>query len=122
MKTVLIVEDEDTSRRLLALALQGAGRVLLFARDGDEAIRMAMEHRPDLIVMDLMLPRTDGFTATRLIKQNRDLQHIPVVALTARTASFDQVHAQEAGCVDYITKPFRVPFLRERLAKYLEEA
>jgi CheY-like chemotaxis protein len=121
VKKVLIVEDEETSRRITALALHGAGRELLFAKDGDEALRMALEHRPDLIIMDLMLPRINGFEVARLIKRNNDLAHIPVVALTARTATYDQVQAKEAGCDDFITKPYRISFLRERLAKYLRE-
>jgi CheY-like chemotaxis protein len=117
---ILIVEDEETSRKVIALALKGDDRELLFARDGDEAVRQAVEHRPDLIVMDMMLPRLDGGQATRIIKANKELKDIPVVALTARTGDYDEDSAREAGCVDYVTKPFRIEHLRERLKAYLK--
>lgn len=120
MKKILIVEDEETSRKIIGLALKGENRELLFASDGDEAVRMAMEHLPDLIIMDMMLPRIDGFQATKLIKKNTELQKTPIVALTARTEDYDEERSREAGCDDYITKPFRIGYLREKLAKYLE--
>jgi CheY-like chemotaxis protein len=118
-KTVLVVEDEETSRRILSLALQHTGRELIFARDGEEAVRMAGEALPDLIVMDMMLPKLDGFEATRRIRADPRLAAIPVIALTARTGDFDEHKAREAGCADYITKPYRIEQLRARLAPYL---
>jgi CheY-like chemotaxis protein len=118
-KTVLVVEDEETSRRILSLALQHQGRELIFARDGEEAVRMAGEALPDLIVMDMMLPKLDGFEATRRIRADPRLAAIPVIALTARTGDFDEHKAREAGCADYITKPYRIEQLRARLAPYL---
>jgi len=119
VKRVLIVEDEETSRKVIALALQRPGRELLFARDGEEAVRIAAEQLPALIVMDMMLPRVDGFEATRRIRANPALDGTPVIALTARTADFDEARARAAGCADYITKPFRIDHLRARLAPFL---
>jgi DNA-binding response OmpR family regulator len=118
-KKVLIVEDEATSRKIITLAIQKLGYKLLYANDGDEAVRMALEHRPDLIIMDMMLPKVDGFKATQIIKQTHDLKGITILALTARTGSYDEARSREAGCDDYITKPFRVNHLREKLIKYL---
>lgn len=119
-RTVLVVEDEETSRRVITLALAHSGRELLFARDGEEAVRMAETAVPDLIVMDMMLPKLDGFQATQRIRANPALAGIPIVALTARTAEFDERKAREAGCMDYITKPYRIEHLRARLAPYLK--
>lgn len=119
-KKVLIVEDEETSRKVITLALKHRNRELLYARDGEEAIAVARAQRPDLIVMDMMLPRLDGFQATLRIKADPELAHIPVAALTARTGDFDERKAREAGCAEYITKPYRIEHLRARLAAYLE--
>ncbi len=119
-KKILIVEDEETCRKIITLTLQGEDRKLFFANDGDEAVRMALEHKPDLILMDMMLPRLDGFQATQLIKRNNDLKDIPIIALTARTGAYDESRALEAGCDGYLTKPFRLDYLRKKLQKYLE--
>ena len=118
-KKILIVEDEETSRKVITLALRRPGRELLFAHDGEEAVRIAAAERPVLIVMDMMLPKLDGFQATLRIKGDPALAAIPIVALTARTGDFDEKKAREAGCVDYITKPYRIDHLRTRLAPYL---
>lgn len=118
---VLVVEDEETSRRIIALALGRPDRELLFARNGEEAVQLAESAVPDLIVMDMMLPGLDGFETTRRILAQPALARIPIVALTARTADFDEHRAREAGCVDYITKPYRIEHLRARLAPYLRE-
>lgn len=117
---VLIVEDEETSRRIIALALQRPDRELLFARDGEEAVSLAQSERPALIVMDMMLPKLDGFAATQRILQNPELSRTPIIALTARTGDYDERKARQAGCVDYITKPYRIEHLRARLADYLK--
>jgi len=116
---ILIVEDEETSLKVLTLALKRPGRELLFARDGEEAVRLAAAERPALIVMDMMLPKLDGFEATQRIKADPALAGIPIVALTARTGDYDERKAREAGCADYITKPYRIDHLRARLAPYL---
>jgi two-component system, cell cycle response regulator DivK len=116
---VLIVEDEETSLHIITLALQRHNRELIFARDGEAAVRLATSERPAVIVMDMMLPKLDGFEATRRIKSDPALAAIPVIALTARTGDFDERKAREAGCADYITKPYRIEHLRARLAPYL---
>lgn len=117
---ILIVEDEETSCRIITLALQRKDRELLFARDGEEAVRLAEAERPALIVMDMMLPKLDGFAATQRILQNPELARIPIVALTARTGDFDEKKARQLGCVDYITKPYRIEHLRARIAEHLK--
>lgn len=119
-RKVLIVDDEETSRKILELAVGGGNRELLLAKDGEEALRLAREHHPDLILMDIMLPKMDGYQVVRRIKQDPALAAIPVVALTARTFDYDEDMARQAGCVDFLTKPYRLGELRVRLAKYLE--
>ena len=118
-KKILIVEDEDTSRKILTLALEGKDVELIFAGDGEDAVETATKHSPDLIVMDVMLPRLDGFAAARKIRDTAGLRHVPIIALTARTTRYDEKQARDAGCSEFVTKPFRVGELRERIAKYL---
>ena len=118
-KKILIVEDEETSRRILTLALEGKDVELIFAESGEDAVEMAARHGPDLIVMDVMLPRLDGFEAAKAIRSTAGLRQVPIIALTARTTRYDEKQAREAGCADYVTKPFRVGDLRERIARYL---
>jgi two-component system cell cycle response regulator DivK len=90
---------------------------LLEAATGEEGIAMAEKERPDLILMDIQLPGLDGYEATRRIKANPDLRHIPIIVVTSYALSGDDVKAFEAGCDAYVTKPF-VP--RDLLAKVRE--
>lgn len=120
-KKILIVEDESTSREIIALSIGERTHELIFATDGDEAVRMAFEHMPDLIIMDIMIPRINGYEATKIIKANKILKDIPIIAITARTSKYDEKMAREAGCDDYLTKPFRVANLRDKLNKYLTD-
>ena len=121
-KKILIVEDEDVSRRILTLALEGKEHELIFAGDGEDAVETARRQRPDLVVMDIMLPRVNGFEATRAIRSSPGLETVPVIALTARTTLYDEKQAREAGCSDYITKPFRIGDLRPRITRLLSAA
>ena len=119
VKKILVVEDETTSRKILGLALEAADRELIYAEDGESAIELAKHHRPDLIIMDIMLPRLNGFEAARKIKADDDLKDTPILALTARTTLYDEEQAREAGCSDFMTKPFRIGGLRERIERLL---
>ena len=118
-KKILIVDDEETNRKIITLALEGEGREVIFAGDGEEAFTMAKANRPDLIIMDVMLPKINGFEATRRIRGDEELKDVPVIALTARTMDFDKKQAEEAGCDDFITKPFRIGELRRRIESFL---
>jgi DNA-binding response OmpR family regulator len=121
-KKILIVEDEDVSRKILTLALEGKRYELIFAGDGENAVEIARQQHPDLIVMDIMLPRVNGFEATRAIRSSPGLEDVPVIALTARTTVYDEKAAREAGCSDFITKPFRIGELRTRIMRLLSAA
>ena len=104
MPRILYVEDSAQNRDIVRRYLANDYEVIE-AEDGEHGVERAARDTPDLILMDLSLPRLDGWEATRRIKANASIKHIPVVALTAHAAREDQVRATEAGCCDYITKP-----------------
>ena len=118
MKTVLIVEDIELNRDLLEQLLESEHR-LVFAEDGLGALERAAESRPDLILMDLSLPRMDGWEATRRLKADPGLAHIPVIALSAHAMSGDEDRARASGCDDYLTKPLDETLLLAAIARHL---
>lgn len=105
MKKILLVEDSEMSRDMLSRRLSRRGFQLILAEDGDDALRQAHAHSPDLILMDLSLPVLDGWAATRLLKKSPETRHIPVIALTAHAMTEDEQSARAAGCDDFDTKP-----------------
>jgi two-component system, cell cycle response regulator DivK len=118
MTTILIVEDTELNRDLLAQLLEDDHR-LLFADDGLSAIECASTSRPDLILMDLSLPRLDGWEATRRIKDDPALTHIPVIVLTAHAMRGDEEQARASGCDDFMTKPIDESVLYRKIASHL---
>ena len=118
MKTVLIVEDVALNRDLLVQLLEDRYR-LLFAEDGQAALRKAAEAKPDLILMDLSLPRMDGWEATRRLKADAALAGIPVIALSAHAMRADEERARAAGCDDYLAKPLDETLLFQKLEAHL---
>lgn len=119
MKTILIVEDIELNRELLAQLLEDDHR-LVFAEDGVVALERAAETRPDLILMDLSLPRMDGWEATRRLKADQTLAHIPVIVLTAHAMQGDEERARACGCDDFLTKPIDETLLFQKIARHLE--
>ena len=115
MKKILIVEDDDDIRELIAFNLEMSGYGILKCDNGEEAINLAVEHQPDLILLDVMLPGISGFDVCKKIKKNSRLQNIPVIMLTARTDDEDIITGLETGADDYITKPFRPKILLARI-------
>jgi len=120
MKRVLIVEDVELNRDLLVQLLE-EDYELLTATNGAAGIELATRERPDLILMDLSLPVVDGWEATRRIKANPALRHIPIIALTAHAMMGDEDKARAAGCDDYLSKPIDEDLLFEKLAHFLGE-
>lgn len=104
--TILVVEDEEDILDLVAYNLQQAGFRVLRAVDGVEGLRVAQRERPDLLVLDLMLPKMDGKDVCRRIRQGEETHAIPVLMLTARTEEVDRIVGFEIGADDYMTKPF----------------
>ena len=120
MKTVLIVEDVELNRDLLIQLLEDRYR-LIVAMDGDSALCRARAEQPDLILMDLSLPRMDGWEATRKLKADSALRHIPVIALSAHAMRAHEERAHESGCDDVLTKPIDEMLLYGTLARYLDD-
>ncbi|MEJ2366056.1 MAG: response regulator [Deltaproteobacteria bacterium] len=118
--TVLVVEDDAELREILQAEFELEGLTALTATNGSEAVTAAREFKPDLILMDLMMPVMDGIEATKIVKDNEETKHIPIVMLTAAGNREDIVAALEAGAVDYITKPFFMPELKARLRSVLQ--
>lgn len=104
-KKILIVEDNQVNRKLLLTVLRPHGYELLTAVDGEEAVCMATRELPDLILMDLQLPKVNGFMATQQLRELPATAQIPVVALTAHAMPEEQEHASQVGFNGYITKP-----------------
>ena len=105
-RSILVVEDQEDNRTILRDLLTNAGFEVLEAVTGEEGVRMAEAHRPDLILMDIQLPVLDGYDATRRIKAREELRAVPVIAVTSYALSGDEEKARAAGCDGYVTKPF----------------
>ncbi len=104
-KTVLVVEDEEDSRNIYATLLRYHGYQVLEAMDGEHGVRLAREQHPDLILMDLRLPRLNGWSAAEWIKREPETTHIPIIALTVHASAADQERAHAAGFDSYLVKP-----------------
>ena len=102
---ILLVEDNPMNRDMLSRRLESRGYHVATAEDGEEALSRVREENPDLVLMDLSLPKLDGWEATRRLKADSATSHIPVIALTAHALSGDYDKAIAAGCDDYDTKP-----------------
>ena len=118
--TVLVVEDDDELREILQAEFELEGLTALTATNGSEAVTAARELKPDLILMDLMMPVMDGIEATKIVKGDKETKHIPIIMLTAAGNKEDIVAGLEAGAIDYITKPFFMPELKSRLRSVLQ--
>ncbi|MBK8261872.1 MAG: response regulator [Nannocystis sp.] len=118
---VIVVDDNLLSADMLSRRLRRKGYEVLTASDGDEAIEVAEREIPDLILMDMSLPRKDGWTATRILKQGARTKGIPVIALTAHAMSGDREKALEAGCDDYDTKPVDLRRLLTKMSRFVPE-
>jgi two-component system cell cycle response regulator DivK len=120
MPKILIVEDNEDNRDSLSRRLQRRGFEVLLAPDGRAGLDTAKSEKPDLILMDMNMPELDGWEATRQIKADPALAHIPVIALTAHAMTGDRERALEAGCADYHTKPIELPTLLSQIEKVLQ--
>src|SRR5215213_1169904 len=104
-RTIMVVEDYDDTRALLKFGLEGMGYSVLEASNGQEAVDIAERERPDLILMDLDLPILDGIAATQRIRQQAEMENVPIVAVTAYPMSYTHVKAFAKGCDEYMAKP-----------------
>ena len=118
-KTVLVVDDEEMMRELLQAALRSAPYRVLSACDGDEALAVARTHRPDVVLLDVMMPKRDGLEVCRLLKSDPETDAIAVIMLSAQAQPEDRAAAAAAGADGYVTKPFRAFDLLLRLKERL---
>ena len=118
-KTVLIVEDNDLNMKLFHDLLEAHGYGTLQTKDGMEAMRLAREHRPDLILMDIQLPEVSGLEVTKWLKDDPTLKSIPVVAVTAFAMKGDEERIREGGCEAYLSKPISVGKFIETIRHFL---
>ena len=116
---ILVVEDNPDNMILISDILVSLKYQILQAVDGEQGIKVAATELPDLILMDLSLPRLDGWTATQQLKANPELQHIPIIALTAHALIGDRERALAAGCDDYLSKPINFRALANKLEAHL---
>src|SRR5688500_908080 len=122
MSKILLVEDNEMNRDMLSRRLARRGYEVVIAVDGESGLELAQSAMPDLVLMDMSLPILDGWEATRRLKADPGIQHIPVIALTAHAMSSDRDKALEAGCDDYDTKPIELPRLLEKIEALLATA
>ncbi|HEY9898543.1 MAG TPA: response regulator [Pantanalinema sp.] len=121
MKRILVVDDDPNSRKIVELMLMSHGYSLLFAENGLHAVEVALHERPDLILMDMLMPIMNGHEATRRIKEHPNGSEIPVVALTALAFESDRREALQAGCNGYLSKPFNRRELVETVKTFLPD-
>ena len=122
IKRILVVDDDPLQLKLVDAVASKAGYEVLTAPDGKSGLDRARELHPDLIIMDIMMPEMDGYTALEAIRQAEGLKHIPVIMVTAVGFDMNRKMALEMGADDYITKPFGVKDLLERIEKLLNAA
>ena len=118
-KKILVVDDAEFNRDLIVQLLSDDYDILL-AVDGAEGVEKAEQERPDLILMDLGMPVMDGWEATRIIKANGELKHIPVIAVTSHAMVGDEIQAREAGCDAYVPKPIDEEELIRKVKHFLQ--
>jgi two-component system cell cycle response regulator DivK len=118
-KTVLIVEDNDLNMKLFHDLLEANGYGTLQTKDGLEAMKLAREHRPDLILMDIQLPEISGLEVTKWLKEDPDLRAIPIIAVTAFAMKGDEEKIRQGGCEAYIAKPISVSQFLETVQRFL---
>ena len=120
-KRILLVEDQADNRKIIRDMLRGTDYEITEAENGEEALAAIAKQRPDLILMDIQLPIMDGYTVTRKIKGDPVLRSIPIIAVTSYALSGEEKKAREAGCDDYVPKPFSPRQLRAKIRQYLSQ-
>jgi CheY-like chemotaxis protein len=117
-RKILVVDDTDWNRDLLVQLLEDEYTVLQ-AADGEQGVKTAEQDKPDLILMDLGMPVMDGWEATRRIKANDALKHIPIIAVTSHAMVGDEIDARKAGCDDYLSKPIDEDALLKKIKNFI---
>ena len=119
MKKILIIEDHGDMRELLTWQIELMGLTPITAKRGAEGVEKALSDRPELIIMDIMMPGMDGWQATREIRAHAGLKDVPILAATAMFRDADLKHCIDAGCSDYIVKPFTFQELQGKIRELI---
>ena len=122
MKTILIVEDNELNMKLFHDLLDAHGYATIETRNGMEALRMAREHRPNLILMDIQLPEVSGLEVTKWLKDDEELRDIPVIAVTAFAMKGDEERIRRGGCEAYISKPITIGTFIDTVRRFIGDA
>jgi len=122
MKKILIVDDEQDIVESLKFVLEGCNYSCYCAYNGEDGLNLAREIEPDLIILDVMMPRINGYKISRLLKFDKKYQDIPILMITARSQEEDKLIGEETGANEYITKPFDLDDVLNIVKKYLEMA
>jgi DNA-binding response OmpR family regulator len=120
-KKILVVDDEVDLVETVRFPLEMEGFDVLVSYNGEDALSQARKEKPDLIILDLMLPKLDGYKVCRLLKFDERYKHIPILMLTAKTQEKDKILGMETGADEYITKPFEMDYLMEKVKAYLNK-
>ncbi len=120
-KTILIVEDNELNMKLFRDLLQAHGYETLHSREGLHALELAREHMPDLVLMDIQLPEVSGIEIIKWMKEDKKLQGIPVIAVTAFAMKGDEERIREGGCEAYISKPISVVPFMQTIKSFLDD-
>ena len=122
MAKILVVEDNEMNLDMLSRRLSRRGYDVVIATDGAKGVELAHSEQPDLILMDMSLPIMDGWQATRQLKADPDVKHIPIIALTAHAIAGDREKCLAAGCNEYESKPIKFPSLMEKIGLFLTDS
>ena len=118
-KTILVVEDSPTERKLIQQALQGKGYNLMSASDGEEALLKVAQQKPDVVLLDIILPRKNGFQVCRQLKTSPETQDIRIILISSKTQDTDRYWGLKQGADEYLTKPVAPESLLASVARYL---
>ena len=119
-KKILVVDDEVDLVKTIQFSLELEGYKVLVSYNGEDALSQARKENPDLILLDIMLPKLDGYKVCRLLKFDEQYKHIPILMMTAKTQEKDKLMGKETGGNEYITKPFDMEELMEKIKVYLK--
>jgi DNA-binding response OmpR family regulator len=119
-KKILVVDDEVDLVKTIQFSLETEGYKVFVSFNGEDALNQARKEKPDLILLDIMLPKLDGYKVCRLLKFDEKYKHIPILMLTAKTQEKDKILGMETGADEYITKPFDIDELIEKVKTYLK--
>ena len=120
-RKILVIDDETELLKAISICLKASGYEVITAQDGQEGLEKAKASNPDLIILDVLMPKMDGYEVCRLLKFDEQYKSIPVIMLTAKVQDIDKAMGKKVGADDYITKPFETHDLIDKIKKNLGE-